>query len=102
MTAERSLAYGRVMKTLADVGPSKLHPTESDAIRAAADTLLFTSASELDGQALAALEQMGALAERLVESDRWLYDSADRLLQDIEDCGPGLLPSLERMEALAV
>ncbi|MBA2261778.1 MAG: hypothetical protein H0W03_03805, partial [Solirubrobacterales bacterium] len=42
-TSERSQAYGRVMRTLADVGPAKLLADEQDLIRESADELLFDS-----------------------------------------------------------
>ena len=100
MTPERSQAYGRVMNTLADMGPSKLHRREQDAIRHAADTLLFATDLEHDYEARAALEQMRDLTETLFESERWLFDTADRLLTDVEDCGPALLPSVETFELL--
>ncbi len=101
MTSERSLAYGRVMKALADMGPSKLHQSEQESIREAADTLLFAVGYEGDGEALAALERMGELFEVLVESERWLFESADRLMRAIEDCGPALVPELVEGELLA-
>src|SRR3712207_7704469 len=41
MTSERSEAYGRVMKALRDLGPSKLLPNEVERLRDAADVLLF-------------------------------------------------------------
>ena len=102
MTPERSQAYGRVMKTLADMGPSKLHPREQEAIRDAADTLLFAADFDRDAGARAALEEMRGLAELLVESGRWLFDTADRLLADVEDCGPVLVSALEGADLLAV
>ena len=37
MTSERTQAYGRVIKTLEDLGPSKLQPVEQERIRDAAD-----------------------------------------------------------------
>ena len=43
MTPDRSSAYGRVIKTLSDMGPSKLHDLERMRIRNAADTLLFAA-----------------------------------------------------------
>lgn len=101
MTPERSQAYGRVMKTLACTVPSRLHPRERDTIRAAADTLLFAPDLQSDAEARAALREMRALADLLVESDRWHFDSADGLLADVEDCGPALLPSFESLRPLA-
>ena len=41
MSPERSNAYRRVMKTLDDLGPSKLLETEQQRIRYAADNLIF-------------------------------------------------------------
>lgn len=94
MTSERSQAYGRVMKALADMGASKLQPSEQDEIRAAADALLFSEDAERDMEAQLALEGIRALAGRLVDADRWLPDTAERLVQDVEHCGPAPLPSL--------
>ena len=85
MTTERTQAYGRVIKTLEDLGPAKLQAAEQDRIREAADTLIF--ATDLD-EARAALEDVDALAEHLVESGRWTSERADRLVQDLLACGP--------------
>ena len=93
MTAERSEAYGRVMKMLADMGESKLHPSERDLVRVAADTLLFADDFEGDFDAQVALDDVRQLAERLVEADRWLFETADRLVHDLEDCGPAAIPA---------
>lgn len=84
MTSERAQAYGRVIKTLADLGPAKLHADEQDLIREAADTLLFAE----DSSATEALDRVDELTVRLVESGRLLDDTADRLLRDLEDSGP--------------
>ena len=84
MNSERSQAYGRVMKTLADLGPAKLHQDEQDLIRDAADTLLFSE----DESAERALAQAEDLAGTLVESGRLLEETAEQLLRDLEDSGP--------------
>ena len=84
MNSERSQAYGRLMKTLADLGPAKLHDDEQELIRDAADELLFTE----DAGAEKVLDRVDALAGRLVESGRLLDETADKLLSDLEDCGP--------------
>ena len=86
MTAARAEAYGRVMKTLADIGPSKLQPFEQDAIRDAADARVFADADS--APALVAMVEVRELAARLIESERWLVDTAMRLVADIEACGP--------------
>ena len=44
MTSERTQAYGRVLRTLDDVGATKLHEPEQERIREAADTLIFVRA----------------------------------------------------------
>lgn len=84
MNSERSQAYGRVMRTLADLGPAKLHASEQDLIRDAADTLLFAE----DESAERALAEVEDLAATLVESDRLLEETAEQLLRDLEDTGP--------------
>ena len=89
MNSERSQAYGRVMKTLADLGPAKLHGDEQDVIRDAADTLLF-SEDETAEQALTRVEE---LMSAMVESDRILQDTAEQLLRDLEDTGPATVVS---------
>ena len=88
MTSERSQAYGRVMRTLEDVGPAKLLDSERERVRTAADTLFFSEDLGIDSEAREAVTDMTALARHLVESERWLDESARRLLQDITACGP--------------
>lgn len=88
MTSERSQAYGRVMRTLDDVGPAKLTELERDRVRVAADTLFFAEDLGSDGEARDAVSDVTALARHLVDSERWLDDSARRLLQDTLGCGP--------------
>ena len=85
MTSERTLAYGRVVKTLDDLGPAKLQPTEQDRIREAADTLIFAAEPE---EARAALEDIEELAEHLVASGRWTSERALELLENLAACGP--------------
>jgi hypothetical protein len=88
MTSERSQAYGRVMKTLDDIGPAKLHETECEDIRAAADTLFFAEDLGVDAEARDAVSRITKLARNLVDSGRWLDDSARVLLADVMACGP--------------
>jgi hypothetical protein len=85
MTSERTQAYGRVLRTLEDVGPTKLHESEQERIREAADTLIFAATLE---EARAALEDVDALAEHLVATERWSDERAAELAQDILACGP--------------
>ena len=88
MNADRAAAYGRVMKILSDVGPAKLQPREQDLIREAADAMLFADDLTEDAHARMAYNALQEMAESLVESDRWLYKTADQLMTDIEACGP--------------
>jgi hypothetical protein len=85
MTSERTQAYGRVVKTLEDVGPAKLLADEQERIREAADTLIFAPGAD---EARAALEDVEALAEHLVGSGRWTAERAQQLLDDLVACGP--------------
>jgi hypothetical protein len=85
MTSDRTQAYGRVVKTLEDIGPAKLQPSEQDRIRDAADNLIF--AANLD-EARATLEDVEALVEHLVASGRWTTERAEQLAADLLACGP--------------
>jgi hypothetical protein len=76
------------MKVLEDLGPSKLTAPEQELIRDAADTLFFCENIAADDHAGEALVKVKDLTARLVEADRWLPESADRLLDDVEGCGP--------------
>ena len=107
MTSDRTQAYGRVVKTLEDLGPSKLQPAEQDRIREAADALIFAAEPEAARAALeirdaadtlifaadleearTALADVNALAEHLVASARWTDERADQLVEDLLGCGP--------------
>src|SRR5215217_4894218 len=66
MTSDRTQAYGRVVKTLDDLGPTKLQPAELDRVREAADTLIFASGIDETREAMADID---SLAEHLVASD---------------------------------
>ncbi|HEX5620696.1 MAG TPA: hypothetical protein VFX51_19910 [Solirubrobacteraceae bacterium] len=85
MTSDRTQAYGRIVKTLEDLGPAKLQPAEQDRIRDAADTLIF--AADLD-EARAALADVETLVEHLVASGRWTSERAQELAADLLACGP--------------
>jgi hypothetical protein len=85
MNTERTQAYGRVVKTLEDLGPTKLQPAEQDSVREAADTLIF--AADLD-EAREAMADIDILAEHLVASERWSEERARQLVDDLLACGP--------------
>ena len=83
MTSERAKAYGRVVATIDDLAATKLQPDEVERIRTAADTLLFSEELERD-----ALADVTALIHHLVDSERWTEERAQRLLDDLAECGP--------------
>jgi hypothetical protein len=85
MNRDRTQAYGRVVRTLDDLGPTKLQPEELERIRDAADTLIFAASPE---EAAPALDDIGQLTEHLVAVDRWTEERAEQLLRDLQDCGP--------------
>ncbi len=85
MTSERSQAYGRVMQTLAELGPSKLLATEQERLRQVADALLFCEGADAARDATSEGE---ALLAGLVSSGRWSGDRASRLGDDLASCGP--------------
>jgi hypothetical protein len=85
MTSERTQAYGRVVRTLDDVGPTKLHESEQERIRDAADTLIFAATL---AEARPALDDVDALVEQLVTSGRWTEERASELANDLLACGP--------------
>ena len=85
MNSERTQAYGRVVKTLEDLGPAKLQPLEVERVREAADILIFAAGVE---ETREAMEDIDALAEHLVASDRWSEERARQLVEDLLACGP--------------
>jgi hypothetical protein len=85
MTSERTQAYGRVVRTLDDVGATKLHHNEQVSIREFADTLIFAATPE---EARETVQEVEALGERLVASGRWTEERAAELVADILACGP--------------
>ena len=88
MSPERTDAYRRVIKTLNDLGPSKLLDAEQDRVRAAADSLIYSSDLHEDLAAREALEDVERLCRALVESGRWEQVTARRLAGDVLGCGP--------------
>src|SRR5437899_12612484 len=88
MTSNRSDAYGRVMRTLDDLGASKFHDHEQAVIREAADTMFFCERLETDDAALDAMAAVRNLTGALVAGDRLVPETAERLVADVEGCGP--------------
>jgi hypothetical protein len=91
MSPERTQAYGRVMHTLAELGPSKLLADEQERVRDAADTLIFAAGLIEDPAAVEALADVESLCASLVVSGRWTEITAARLGKDLRECGPDLV-----------
>ena len=85
---DRAQAYGRVVKTLEDMGASKLLADEQATIREAADALLFATDMSTDEEARAALDRLDDLVEALTEADRITPELGEVLLHAVESCGP--------------
>jgi len=86
MNTERTQAYGRIVRTLEEIGAVKLLGAEQERIRAAADALIF--ASEGEPAIDTALQDIQSLVGHLVESGRWTDERAATLIADVVDCGP--------------
>jgi len=87
MTSDRATAYGRVVATIEDVGATKLQSSEIDRLRQASDTLLFSETIDAPG-AGEALEDVQELTAHLADSGRWTEERAQRLFDDVAECGP--------------
>jgi hypothetical protein len=95
VNAERTIAYRRVLATLADLGPAKLHSSEQERIREAADALIFCGDLGSDDSAKVALLDAELLCDDLVESGRWQRGTAVQLAAAIRGCGPDLAVTLK-------
>ena len=92
MTTNRARAYGRVMTLIEELGAAKLHADEQQAIRDAADALLFSTDVASDEEAKTALNHLDDVMQRLVDTDRLLPETADAILDAVESCGPQTEP----------
>ena len=87
VTSDRAQAYGRVVRTLDDLGQAKLNASEQERIREVADALLFSD-DPTDDVVRRALEDIETLAETLTTAGRWSDERARRLVGDVTACGP--------------
>ena len=92
MTTNRARAYGRVMNLIDQIGAAKLHDDEQQAVRDAADALLFCADIASDSEAKDALNRLDDVMDRLVAADRLLPETAGELLEAVEGCGPQTEP----------
>ena len=94
MTPERDQAYGRLMEIASTEGAEALKPEERTLLRESADAVFFCADIALDEEAREALAQIGDLTGTLVGSERWEPARAERVMQDLEGCGPAQLVRL--------
>ena len=92
MTKNRARAYGRVVGLVDELGPAKLHPHEQQAVRDAADALLFSTDVASDPAAVAALKELDVVLDRMVDSERVMPETAEAILDAVEGCGPQTEP----------
>ena len=88
MTNHRARAYKRVTQFISELGPAKLHAEEAEAIRDAADAMLFNSTADLGDDAAVAMRRLTSILAALVGADRVLPETAERILDAVEACGP--------------
>jgi hypothetical protein len=82
------------MRTVSATGGGQLEPAEQEILREAADAMFFCEDITLDDDARDAVSRVSDLAGRLVGADRWDPELAERVMEDLEDCGP---PQLVRL-----
>jgi hypothetical protein len=82
------------MQIVSAEGPEALEPNERTMLREAADALFFCEDISLDEEAREALANISDLTGTLVGSERWDPQRAERVLQDLEACGPAQLVRL--------
>jgi hypothetical protein len=76
------------MKTLDNLGGSKLHADEVQLVRETADALFFYEDLDGDPTAQQALSAFHELTDRLLETERMVPETAHRLTAQVEECGP--------------
>jgi hypothetical protein len=82
------------MEVVSADGDAALEAAEQEVLREASDALFFCEDLALDEDARDALSHVSDLAGQLVGSERWDPELAERVLQDLESCGP---PQLVRL-----
>jgi hypothetical protein len=82
------------MKVISADGETALEPGEQEVLREAGDALFFCEDIAHDDDAREALSRVSDLSGRLVGAERWDPELAERVLEDLEACGP---PQLVRL-----
>lgn len=84
MDARRARAYATSLSTIAS-----LHAREQDALRQAADALVF-ACEPYEPAVAGALRTADRVVDQLVDRGRLEPDVADRIVAELEACGPEL------------
>lgn len=79
---ERGDAFIALSRELESLGPAKLHPQEKTTLTEAANARLFD-----EPEAETASEAASQLLDSLVESGRWLGDTATKVRELLLGCG---------------
>jgi hypothetical protein len=82
MNQQRAESYLKVIAVLDAEGGVTLRPDEAQILRHAADVLFFDE----DGRS-EAVDSAKEVTDRLVDSERWSEERADRLSSDLDGCG---------------
>lgn len=77
-----------MIRTVEEIGATKLLDDEQARIRASADALFFADDLSTDADARHAVSDTTDLCRHLVASGRWLDETARELLHDVLACGP--------------
>ena len=88
VTKNRARAYRRVITLIDELGPAKLHAEEQQTVRDAADAVLFTRDVATDPDTRRTLRELDATLDALVDGGRLLRETADRIVDAVEGCGP--------------
>lgn len=82
MNKQRAESYLKVMAVLDSEGGVTLRPDETLTLRTAADVLFFDEEGRSE-----AMDAAKEVITRLVDSERWTDERADRLSSDLDGCG---------------
>jgi hypothetical protein len=86
MTSQRAQAYATALKSLRDLKPTKFVDAQMDLFQQTADALLFTD--HIDEDTAAMLSAVHAELDAIVDADRLLPATVQRLKDELDAIGP--------------
>jgi hypothetical protein len=86
MTSQRAQAYATALKSLRDLKPSKFTDAQMDLFQQTADALFFTDV--IDESTADLLATTHAELDIIVENDRLLPETVQRLKDELDGIGP--------------